>query len=311
MHDILATEDSPHLLDNHGPLFILGCPRSGTTFLSECLSTIDCIEEFVGAIAPPRLMHLIGNSGAHGDHRHYLLLMRDIFWQAFWRRRLRQSDRLLQVLQGKRSITNVLRPLSLDGAIFCYKEPFLCFAVEQVAAHFQNSRFIHIIRDGRDNADSLERTYPEALSDAVLSTVSLAERKSSEIGVWRMCGSHCIPWWVEQGSERAFVACSVYGRYIWMWKEMVARVIKMGKELGDKRYIELRYEETVSSPAESASRLVDFLGVGVNRGLLRALRRAKKDSIGIGGRRQSSAHLLEAESIAADLLESLGYGTSL
>jgi hypothetical protein len=308
MLETLATEDSPHLLDNHGPLFIVGCPRSGTTFLSQCISAIDCIEEFVGAIAPPRLMHLIGSSSAaQCECRHYLLLMRDIFWQAFWRRRLQPSERLFQILQGKRSITSVLRPLSLDGAIFCYKEPFLCFAVDQVAAHFSNSKFIHIIRDGRDNADSLERTYPHALTDTVLSSESLVERKSSEVGVWRMFGNHRVPWWVEEGADREFVACSAYGRYIWMWKEMVTRAIKTGTKLGNRRYLEVRYEEAVSSPAESARRIVDFLGVDVDRRLLRALHKARRDSVGIGRRRQVAEHLLEAKQIAGDLFDSLGY----
>jgi len=42
----LSIEDSPYLLDNYNPVFILGCPRSGTTFLSTCIASIPNIEEF-------------------------------------------------------------------------------------------------------------------------------------------------------------------------------------------------------------------------------------------------------------------------
>ena len=57
---LLPLEDSPYLLDEHGPLFILGRPRSGTIFLSKCIADIPDVEEFVGVLAPPRIMHLIG-----------------------------------------------------------------------------------------------------------------------------------------------------------------------------------------------------------------------------------------------------------
>jgi len=55
-------EDRLFDLDDHDPLFILGCPRSGTTFLSNCIGALAGCREYVGVLAPPRLMHLVGAS---------------------------------------------------------------------------------------------------------------------------------------------------------------------------------------------------------------------------------------------------------
>ncbi len=95
----LNLEDSPYLLDEYGPVFILGCPRSGTTFLSSCITSIPHVDEFVGVLAPPRMMHEIGRMAKAGeDYKEMTLLMRDIFWQSFWRRSMRTQLILLNPL---------------------------------------------------------------------------------------------------------------------------------------------------------------------------------------------------------------------
>jgi hypothetical protein len=304
----LPLEDSPYLLDEHGPVFILGCPRSGTTFLSEAIGLIEEVEEFLGILAPPRLLHLIGSSAARGeDVEDMLLVMRDVFWQSFWRRRYLRRERLMEVLRGRRTPRSLLEGPRLEGALFGYKEPFLCFAMEQVAGHFPKSRFVHIIRDGRDAADSLDRTYPDALSDRVLADETLVANKGAEIGVHRLHDRYHLPWWVPCGEEARFIACSRYGRYIWMWKDMVSRALKCGHSLDKQRYLELRYESVLTRPVETARQIVDFLDVKPSRRLLGRLKRCRPGTIGVARRRQPQASLDEANEIAGGLLQKLGY----
>ena len=40
-------------------MFLPGSPRSGTTFLSSVVTSANDVEEFVGILAPSRLMHLL------------------------------------------------------------------------------------------------------------------------------------------------------------------------------------------------------------------------------------------------------------
>jgi len=308
-HDLqLPLEDSPYRLDEHGPLFIVGCPRSGTTFLAESIGAIRSVEYFSGVNVPPRMMHLLGCGAAQGaDQSQLLLVIRDIFWQALWRRRLARSERFVQWFKGNLNLDEALRKERMRNVLLSYKEPFLCFAMHSIADHFRNSRFIHILRDGRDNADSLERAYPDALSDRVLRDPLLAQNKSSEIGVWRSHANACVPWWVSEGDEDAFLSASRYARCVWMWKEMVSRAIDVGEAIGPQRYLELRYESVVADPEAAGRRVLQFLGLqGANRFMGR-LRKAYSSSVAVSRVRQPDARLREASQIAAPLLSRLQY----
>jgi hypothetical protein len=306
-HRTLPLEDSPYLLDEHGPWFILGCPRSGTTFLSSCVADIPDAEQFVGVLAPPRIMHLIGYTHAQMQPTEQLLRsVRDIFWQSFWRRRLFFSSRLGAVA-ATRKFKMLLRKPTLAGSVFCYKEPFLCFAATEFADEFRNSKFIHIIRDGRDNADSMMRSYPDALTDVVLRDKFLVENKSSEVGLHRDVRGYCIPWWVKPEDEEGFLGASQFARYVYMWREMTLRGRALRK-LGPERYLEIRYEELVESPAQIVARVFAFLGRSAAQS--KKARAAFCRSVGISARRQDAGKLKEANQIAGNLLRSLGYQTT-
>src|SRR5207302_4981584 len=133
------------------------------------------------------------------------------------------GQRASELYPGNISLWEFLRKPSLAETLFCYKEPFLCFAAEPFAREFPRSKFIHIVRDGRDNADSLKRSYPGVLSDTVLRDKHLLACKNSEIGFYRSFDAWHIPWWVPQGEETEFVNLSEYGRCVWMWRVMTER----------------------------------------------------------------------------------------
>ena len=302
----LPMEDSPYQLQEHGPVFILGCPRSGTTFLSQCLAAIDGLEEFVGILAPPRLMHQIGNPDSGMDVPSLLLSVQDIFWQSFWRRLYYKDQKLIQLLRKNISVRQFFEKPSLKNSIFCYKEPFLCFAAKEFSAHFSKAKFIHIIRDGRDNADSMDRKYKHALSNEVLQDPFLASNKVSEIGSWRNHDGYCIPWWIEKGKEDKFIKFSKYERNVLMWREMVTRARELKENIPD-RYFEIRYEDFVQNPMIEATAILKFLEVDLNRRIEKKLKKAFSTSVGISKSNIAQDKRQAANEIAGSLLTQLNY----
>lgn len=303
----LPLEDRPSDLDKYGPVFILGCPRSGTTFLSSCVGAIPGTREFVGILAPPRLMHLIGESGSASVREELLSCIRDTFWQTFWRSVYFRSERLALLANRSLSIKEFLEKPDMEEKLFCYKEPFLRFAAEHFATHFPNSKFIHIIRDGRDNADSMVRTYGDALSDDVLSSNELSYNKVSEIGTWRRVDGFNFPWWLPATEEASFKSMSKYARYVRLWKEMTIRCRKLKDTLDDTRYYEIKYEDFVSDPIKYGHEIRKFLAKPDSTYFRKRLGRAFTTSSNISKRNQPKDLLDESVNIAGDLLNELGY----
>lgn len=303
----LPLEDRPTCLDDHGPIFILGCPRSGTTFLSECISTIPGVAEFVGVLAPPRLMHYLGKKSKDFDASEIMSFVRDVFWQQFWRSVFARGERTKRWLQGKIGFGELIASPSLKGKLFCYKEPFLCYAVDEFSVFFPNSKFIHIVRDGRDNADSIERTYPHALSDAVLRDDLLSYNKNSEIGFWTKEKGFNFPWWVPKHEWDNFLAMNKYHRCVKMWAEMTRRALSLRETVSADRYLELRYEDLVSDPQRYGDKILSFLGANDSSKFRKKLGRSVSSSIKIAKKNQKPADIEKANQIAGDLLAKIGY----
>lgn len=301
-------EDSPQRLDQHGPLFIVGCPRSGTTFLADCFGAEAAVEMFVGVLAPPRLMHMIGYAAQQKQNSEPLLrVIRDIFWQSFWRRRSMRSERIQQLIRYRKGLSYWQSPLESGHSLFCYKEPFAIFAMAQLAQHFVCSKFIHIIRDGRDVADSLLRTYPNVLSDDILQDVALAEMHHSEIGPYSLMNGWIVPWWVAEDRQADFIAASQYGRAVWLWREMVFRGRSLGQQLGPQRYLEIRYEQLMQGSEQQAQQLAAFAGLTSAGRLAKQFKQRHARSIGVARRQQLPHKLTEAERLIGELLKELDY----
>jgi hypothetical protein len=302
----LPLEDSPFQLDQYGPVFILGCPRSGTTFLSECMSAVRGVEEFIGLLCPARMCHILACEDRPEREEALLASVRDVFWSAFWHRRYSRAERVVQVLRGRQGLGGAFGAPSLEGALFCYKEPFLCFTADKFARVFPNARFVHIVRDGRDNADSLERAYPDALSDEVLKDDFLSGNKNTEIGLWTKLDGVNVPWWVPAADAARFGKMSRYERCVLMWREMTLRARALGKS-HPERYFELRYEDLVSDPQRRGKELLSFLGRPYDRRAQRAFGKAFPGSVKISLRNQDRARIRAAEALAGPLLRELGY----
>jgi hypothetical protein len=229
---------------NHGAnpfVFIVGCPRSGTTLLQRIVNAhpqiavtpetqwlprffnqqVGCTPE--GRVTPdlvpqllehprfadlgisrPELERLLGN----GEPATYAGFVSGLF------------DRYGQA-QGK--------PLAGD------KTPGYVRKIRILHALWPRAKFVHLIRDGRD---------------VCLSTLDW-KRKADRL-------ADLYPTWAEE---------PVVTAALW-WDEHVRRGRKQGRRLGGRLYYEIRYEALVARPEEECARLCAFLGVPYDPAML-------------------------------------------
>lgn len=284
---------------------IFGCPRSGTTFLVEALEPLACSEAIAGLIFPPHLAHLAATAGRAEDvaliERSYAWALTD-FGDYASRARSWALGQLLRRNIGTAEFARCLRGRrELRSLIF--KEPFLAFAPELPYRAIAGSRLVHIHRDGRDCADSLERKY------GVLTDERLGDLGSNEAPVGRPVDGRFVPWWVEVEEQDAFLAASPYVRAVWMWREMVRRSIRFAERpdvAASGRVLTVSYEGLMTAPQEIGEAVVAHLGQRSNRRVRARLADAHRASIGIH-RRRTRADIDAATALAHVELQRLGY----
>jgi hypothetical protein len=152
---------------------------------------------------------------------------------------------------------------------------------------FPRARFVHLLRDGRDVA------------------LALREWKPSK-------GPNRVPLW----SEDPFAVCALW------WRSRVESGIRDGQLLPRGTYLAVRYEELVTDPALTLAVIVDFLGLqfapqmlDFNRDKMRLERGLSANRSWLGPtpglrdwRKQMAPGDVELfEALAGDTLEAAGY----
>jgi hypothetical protein len=288
---------TPHAL-------LLGCPRSGTTFLLKALQPLENTEVISGRIFSPHLAHL---AAVLPDRPELALIETAFQWSLDeyrdWASRT-PSQALAEWTRGNVSSRELLAAVRRRRVVrsLVFKEPFLAFAPDLCFA-VPESRMVIIHRDGRDCADSLQRKY------GVLTDERLRVADSVESPIGRPFGSLVVPWWVAAGQEEQFAACSPYLRSVWMWREMVERCdafVSRPDVAASGRVMTVRYDNLMQDPVAVGRAVVEHVGHRPNRRVDRRLRRAHTQSIGIHANRPPS-EIDQATELARPQLERLGY----
>lgn len=220
------------------PIFIVGCPRSGTTLLQLMLHAHPHI-----AIPPENrfLLELYDRRQEFGDLRerdNRKRLARFIVS----RRRSKVRDFGVdarsvrrQIMRGAPTVgTAAATVFSAYAAQFGKrrwgdKRPSYIQRLDTIIRLFPDAQVVHIVRDGRDCVSSLKR----------------------------------MPWW-RGGTIKA----------IWTWRNAIVTGQRACARLGPDAYIEVRYEDLVCDPGPQLRRLCDFLDEPFDEAMLQPHRMA-------------------------------------
>jgi hypothetical protein len=250
------------------------------------------MQAYAGILIPDRLCHVIASGEASRTVVEDLLYScRAALWKTFTNAILSRRYQLSCGFENWKLASSSARILLGRSIVapgdfgMVYKEPFLAMAAEEFARHFSKASFIHLIRDGRDCADSLSRTYRAVLSDETLRVDRSYWREvGSEIGTARFHDGRVVPWWVAAGEEEEFLSMTQGQRCLWMWKEAVVRGGR-AREVAGARYLEMRYEDLCSDPAAAGDTILGFLDLEDGKRFSKEIRKARTESIGIAGKR--------------------------
>ncbi len=204
------------------PIFIVGCPRSGTTLLQITLDAHPNIaippESFLFQRFPP-VWERYGNLN---DETNLRLLAGDLLADERikdWRLIVSVDEfcrRLdARTIRGAVSLLFQLYAEQKGKSRWGDKTPQHSLYLKEILAVFPDAKFIHFVRDGRDVAESLSRIH---------------------IG------------------PKSILSIASY------WRKHVMAFHEFKKSLDPSMYVEPRYEDFVRDPAPQQKAIFDFLG---------------------------------------------------
>lgn len=223
-------------------IFLVGCPRSGTTLLQSMLAAHPQVMSFpethlFRSVIPNQLIAArwgIASRRAYSRLAAYL----DAIDRADMRTRL--PKRSLLARQYISAFVGILDELTLEKGrrIWVEKTPKHVQYVDQIVATVERPRFLHILRDGRDVVASLYQVtheYPEEWS---------GERSIDQ----------CIERW------RHDVAISLAYR-------------------NDPNHLLVSYEQLIAEPAASLDQICRFMGIDFEHEMVSCFSRAAGDLV--------------------------------
>jgi hypothetical protein len=221
-----ATVNASTMVRSKAPVFVLGCPRSGTTVLYHMLLSagnfaVYRAESNVFSVLQPRFGSLRSESNRRELLRYWLNS------KLFQVSGIAASTIEQKVLRDCHSAGDFLRMVMEEMARMQGVErwadctPDHLLYMREIKREIPDALFVHIIRDGRD--------------------VALSYAKQG----W----AYPFPW--DRNQEVA-----VAGLY---WEWIVQRGRRFGRSLG-RDYCEVHYEDLVEKPGETLTRLADFVG---------------------------------------------------
>ena len=274
------------------PVFIVGCPRSGTSYLYHLLLSAGGFAEFRTQMNVFDVLEPI--YGDLGVPKNKVRMMKE--WlqsKAFDVSGLQAEEIKARVLSGCRGASDFLRIVMEEVARkqgvdrWIDSTPTNIPHLLRIKKDFPSARIIHIIRDGRDVALSLDKRG------------------------W----SRPLPW----DRDKGLLAAGLY----WEW------IVRKGRKFGpmlQPDYLEVRYEDLVIHPAETLEKLGVFLAhdldykriqqvsIGSVKNPLTSfkedLERGKFKPVGRWEDKLSPAQVALLESLVGDYLEQLGYALS-
>jgi hypothetical protein len=277
---------------NKAPVFVLGCGRSGTKLLFHMLMSSG---GFAVYESESNAFNLLGSRFGNLKHKKNRQRLMQTWLQTklFQRSGLTREEIEPPILEQCRSagdfLSILMETIARKQGVERWVEatPLHLLYLPEIKRLIPNALIVHIIRDGRDTAVSLNK-----------------------VGWIRP-----FPW----DRERSILAAGLF------WKWIVRRGRSDGQKFGAD-YLEIHYEDLISQPRESLQRLGAFIGhdldydsivkVGIgsvskpNSSFRDSARQKEFNPVGRWKTVLSPAQVAQLESGIGDLLEELHYPLS-
>jgi LPS sulfotransferase NodH len=222
------------------PIFVLGCPRSGTTLLQQMLHS----HRRIAFPSETRFVHVsYENRHDFGD----LELAENRRALAEWITRGQDTKFKVLGLDADEVVEEIVQgPPTLGSAVAAVfrtyarshgkprwgdKRPSYFRRVPMLQRMFSDAQFVHLVRDGRDAVSSLMR----------------------------------MPWF--KGDLHAAALT---------WREAVDTGRRLGARLGPDTFYEFRYEDLVAEPEDALVKLCAFLGEEYDAEMTKAYKHARR-----------------------------------
>jgi hypothetical protein len=277
------------------PVFVMGCHRSGTNLLYDMLLSSGGFAIYRGYL--PIYKVLIARYGSMSSRANREKIVATWLRSKGFRRTELGPEYFSPRIEnecrtGGDFIRVVLDTVALqqNAERWAFYDPDNVLHFRRVKRDIPNALFVHIIRDGRDIALSLKK----------------------------MGGFAPLPW--DRSETNSLVATAIY----WEW------MVHHGREAGrlfPADYIEIRYEDLITTPRETLSKLGSFIdhdidydrvqqaGLGslskTNSSFREEAAKEKINPLGRWKERLSLENIAALESTVGECLEENGYQLSL
>ena len=267
------------------PIFVIGAPRSGTSLLYAVLRS------------SPALAHWPGEAHEVWEADHHPALRG---WD---------SNALTAADAEVGAAARIRRSFFLVAGSrrrLVDKTPRNALRVSFVDALFPDARYVHLVRDGRENVNSLINAW-----------------RTPRYRTYRLPEPHAIPgvdpnWWkfvLYPGWEqdRAGPLEVVCAR---QWTSSNDCALRDLSGVSDARYVRVRYEDIVDDPERAIAGVVDFLGVAFDAGMRAKAAAVRSTPVNVvtppepgKWRKENPAELAAILPLIRPTMERLGYPT--
>ncbi len=212
------------------PVFIVGCPRSGTSFLYHLLLSAGGFAEFRTQMNVYDVLEPIyGNLGVPKNRT------------AAIQEWLRSKGFRVSGLEARDIEAKVLAECSSAG-------DFLRIIMDAIARNQGVNRWIDSTPTNMPHMLRIQKDFPDALFVHMI-----RDARDVALSLDKKSWSRPLPW----DKERSLLAAGLY----WEW------IVRKGRELGTRlgaKYMEVRYEQLVERPQETLAELGVFLQHDLN-----------------------------------------------
>ena len=272
-----AARLAPHYLAGklHDPFFIIGCARSGTTLLVDALRLHPDVAAYPGEAN--HLWHpqtYPWRTSAHADDLPPLWADPETFTARSLALRSEDHARRVRAHFGAYQLLN-------GGDRFLNKSAMIAFLIPYIREAFPDSRFIHIVRDGR----AVARSYLKKQKRKIDERPAVYERN---------------------GLARPFE--NLLDVFAATWKQHLEEIERQKADglAAAGRYFELTYEDLCADPPAQLRQVMRFMGLAPER--LDMARLPAVESTNYKYREELDADLIEKISATMEpMLSEKGY----